>query len=208
MTLRLVVLIVAVSLIAAGCQAVTVHVPPEADLQGVRTVAVLAADLPGDPAPVAVLLRGEASSRIRRLLPTLTLVEPTGQADAILRMSVVRHHLTPVQLRVNVNPESGRVGCTAWQDAVLLVEASVVSGNTIRWQGILEGGRRLELICVPTRGATVSGRVVAETSPASVDPRLVRDVIDELGRRLAGYARKELRPIQTPPPGPAPAPDR
>ena len=112
---------------------ITVQVPPEADLQGVRTVAVVAADLPAD--------------------------------------------------------------------------ASVVSGNTIRWQGLLEAGRRLDLVCVPTRGTTVSGRIVAETSPASVDPRLVRDVIDGLGRRLAGDARKELRPIQTPPPSPAPAPD-
>ena len=37
--------------------------------------------------------------------------------------------------------------------------------------------------------------------------RLVDDVVDELGRRLAGYARRELRAIKTPPQEPTDSPD-
>ena len=198
MGLRGVTLIV-VGLLAAGCQAVSVQVPPEADLQGIKTVAVVATDLPSDPQPVAVLLRSEASSRIRRLLPHLTLVEPTADADALLRMTVVRHGLSTPSIRVYVDPQTSQVSCWAWQMASLLVDASVVTGETIRWQGILESERRLHLPCV-RRGVPV----ITVISPGTVDPRLVRDVVDDLGRRLAGYARTELRAIQNPPPPPPP----
>lgn len=202
MRARLKGIVVVASLIVAGCQAVMVNVPPEADLQGVKTVAVLAADMPGDPTPVAVLLRSEASSRIRRLLPALTLVEPTfADADAVLRMEVIRHGISPVSLRVYVNPETGQVSCAAWQVASLIVDAKVATGEVIRWQGLLEAGRRIDLPCLRARGVYIPGR-----SPGSTDPRLVRDVVDELGRRLAGYARREFRAIQNPPPTPTPTP--
>lgn len=203
MRLRLIALVVVVWLVAVGCQAVSVQVPAEADLQGVKTVAVVASDLPDDPAPVAVLLRSEASSRIRRLLPTLTLVEPTFNPDAVLQMKVVRHGITPVSIRVGVDPQTGRVSCRAWQVATLIVDGSVSTDQTIRWQGLLEAGRRIDLFCLPAGGVVVPG------SQESIDPRLVRDVVDELGRRLAGYARREFRAIQNPSnsPSPIPAPD-
>jgi hypothetical protein len=203
MRLRLIALIVLIWLVAVGCQAVTVQVPPEADLQGVKTVAVVASDLPEDPAPVAVLLRSEASSRIRRLLPTLTLVEPTFTPDAVLQMKVVRHGITPVTIRVGVDPQTGRVSCRAWQVASLIVDGSVSTDQTIRWQGLLEAGRRIDLFCLPAGGVVVPG------SQESIDPRLVRDIVDELGRRLAGYARREFRAIQSPSNTPTtiPAPD-
>ncbi|MGH2436689.1 MAG: hypothetical protein ACRDFA_06830 [bacterium] len=202
MRLRLVSLIVVIWLAAAGCQAVTVQVPPEADMRDVKTVAVLATDLPNDPAPVAVLLRSEASSRIRRLLPSLTLVEPTFNADALLRMGVIRHAISPVSLRVFVDPQTGQVSCSAWQTASLLVDASVVTGEKIRWQGVLESERRITLPCVRRGTAVIPG-----VTQSSIDPRLVDDVVDELGRRLAGYARRELRAIKTPPQEPAESPD-
>ncbi|HET6781544.1 MAG TPA: hypothetical protein VFH67_05565 [bacterium] len=203
MRTRLKSLLVVASIIAAGCQSVTVQVPAEADLQGVKTVAVVASDLPNDPDPVAVLLRSEASSRIRRLLPTLTLVEPTGTPDAVLNMKVVRHGITPVSFRVGVDPQTGRVSCRAWQVASLMVDGSVSTDQTIRWQGLLEAGRRIDLFCLPAGGVVVPG------SQGSIDPRLVHDVVDELGRRLAGYARREFRAIQNPDttPTPIPAPD-
>lgn len=198
MRLRLAGLVAVIWLGAAGCQAVTVQVPPEADLRDVKTVAVLAADLPNDPAPVAVLLRSEASSRIRRLLPALTLVEPTFSADAFLRMSVVRHAISPVSLRVFVDPQTSQVSCSAWQTASLLVDASVVTGEKIRWQGVLESERRITLPCVRRGTAVIPG-----VTQGSIDPRLVDDVMDELGRRLAGYARRELRAITAPPEDPS-----
>lgn len=204
MRLHLVTLIVVAGFVAAGCQAVTVQVPPEADLQGVKTVAVQATDMPYDPAPVAVLLRSEASSRIRRLLPALTLVQPTTDADALLRMAVVRHDMSPASVRVQVNPQTGEVSCSAWQVATLLVDASVVTGETIRWQGLLEAGRRVDLPCLRRGSVVIPGR-----APASVDLYLVRDIVDDLGRRLAGYARTEFRAIQnpSPPPTTTPTPD-
>lgn len=202
MRLRFVSLVVVIWLGAAGCQAVTVQVPPEADLQGVKTVSVSATDLPNDPAPVAVLLRSEASSRIRRLLPALTLVEPTFGADAALRMGVVRHAISPVSLRVFVDPQTGQVSCSAWQVAALLVDASVVTGEKIRWQGVLEAERRINLPCVRRGTAVIPG-----VTQGSIDPRLVDDVVDELGRRLAGYARRELRAIKTLPQEPTETPD-
>ncbi|HXF83395.1 MAG TPA: hypothetical protein VNN19_11655 [bacterium] len=196
-TLRVTLAVLGLAAAAAGCTTVAVPVPPEADLQGVKTVAVAAADMPNDPAPVALLLRSEASSRIRRLLPALTLVEPTAQADALLRMTVLRHEISPVSLRVHVDPQTKRVSCSAYQTATLLVDASVTSGQTIRWQGILESARRIDLPCV--RGSVA---VIPAVNPASVDHRLVQDVVDELGRRLAGYVRREIRARRS-----TPAPD-
>lgn len=171
-----------------------VQVPPEADLAGVKTVAVVATDLPGDPAPVGILLRGEASSRIRRLLPALTLVEPTAEADALLRMNVIRHGTTPASVRVYVDSRTGQLSCAAWHTASLLVDAAVVTGETIRWQGILEAARRIDLPCA-RRGAVWIPVIPA----ANHDTRLVRDAVDDLGRRLAGYVRTELRAIRNPP---------
>lgn|GEM_PF-1950245 len=200
MGLRVVTLIVA-GLLAAACEPVSVNVPPEADLQGIKTVAVVAADMPYDPQPVAGLLRGEASSRIRRLLPHLTLVEPTANADAIVRMTVVRHGLGPASVRVYVDPKTNQVSCSAWQMAWLFVDASVVTGETIRWQGILQAERRLNLPCIRRNVP-----VIVYTPAENIDPRLVHDVVDDLGRRLAGYVRTEFRAMQNPPP-PPPADD-
>ncbi len=197
MRLRLGVVVTAVGIATAGCQTVAVQVPPEADLQGVRTVAVVAADMAGDPAPVALLLRSEASARIRRLLPQLTLVEPTASADAVLRMQVVIHSYSPPSVSLSTDRETGRVSCAAWQVASLVVDAAVTTGEVIRWQGLLESQRRVDLPCLRSGAVWIPGR-----SAESVDLLLVRDVVDELGRRLAGYTRHELRPLQTPPPSP------
>lgn len=165
-------------------------------------MAVTAADMPNDPSPVAALLRSEASTRIRRLLPALTLVEPTAQADALLRMTVLRHSISSVALRVFVDPRTNEVSCSAYQIASLLVDAAVSTGETIRWQGVLEANRRIDLPCV--RRNLV---VIPAITPAAVDPRLVRDVVDDLGRRLAGYVRTEIRAIQhSPTPAPADQP--
>jgi hypothetical protein len=190
---RLGALVAVIGLIVAGCQIVQVQVPPEADLAGIETVAVVATDLPGDPAPVAVLLRGEASTRIRRLLPALTLVEPTAAPDALLRMTVVRHGTTPPSMRLSMDRRTGQIACSAWYSASLLVDAAVVTGQTIRWQGILEAGRRVELPCLRKGAAWIP-----VLNPANADTRLVRDAVDDLGRRLAGYVRTELRAIPTP----------
>ncbi|MDQ7844807.1 MAG: hypothetical protein RB145_13785 [Armatimonadota bacterium] len=40
------------------------------------------------------------------MLPRLTLVEPTANADAILRLTVVRHGLGPASVRVYVDPRT------------------------------------------------------------------------------------------------------
>lgn len=191
-------LIVVIGLAAAACQAVQVQVPPEADLAGITTVAVVATDLHGDPAPIAVLLRSEASSRIRRLLPALTLVEPTAAADAVLRMAVIRHGTTPPTVRLYVDSRTGQVSCAAWHSASLLVDAAVLAGQTIRWQGILEAGRRIELPCV--RSGTAWIPVI---HAGNYDVRLARDAVDDLGRRLAGYVRTELRALRAPSAPPA-----
>jgi hypothetical protein len=197
-------LVVVLGLAAAGCQTVRVQVPPEADLAGIKTVAVISTDLPGDSAPVAILLRGEASSRIRRLLPSLTLVDPIAGPDAILRMAVVRHGTTAPSVRVYVDRRTRRVHCEAWQSGTLLVDASVVTGPTIRWQGILEAQRTIELRCLG-----VGGVLIPETPRGDFDHLLVRDAVDDLGRRLAGYARTELRRLQDPPLPPSEvSPDR
>jgi len=195
---RLGAFVAVLGLAAAGCEAVHVQVPPEADLAGIKTVTVVATDLPGDPAPVALLLRGEASSRIRRLLPALTLVDPISGPDALLRMTVVRHGTTDPSIRLYVDPRTGRIACSAWQTAILLVDAAVVTGQTIRWQGILEAGRRVELRCLRLGG--VWEPVIA---PGNSDTYLVGDAVDDLGRRLAGYVRTEFRAIKTPPMPPA-----
>ncbi|HEY6103139.1 MAG TPA: hypothetical protein VI007_07930 [bacterium] len=196
-------LLAMLGLAVAGCETVKVQVPPEADLAGIKTVAVMATDMPGDPTPVAILLRGEASSRIRRLLPALTLVDPIAGPDALLRMTVVRHGTTDPSMRLYVDSRTGRVSCYAWHTASLLVDAAVVTGQTIRWQGILEAGRRIELPCL-RRGFVW----VPIISPGNYDTTLVGEAVDDLGRRLAGYVRTELRAIKNPPPPPGnPAPD-
>lgn len=198
------VLLVAAALAASGCETVRVPVPPEADLSGIRTVAVVATDLPGDPMPIAILLRGEASSRIRRLLPALTLVDPIAGPDALLRLNVVRHETGTPSVRVWVDRRTRRVFCEAWQTARLLVDASVVTGQVIRWQGILEARHTRELRCLG-RGTIF----IPELSPGGSDSELVREAVDELGRRLAGYVRTEFRPLQqTPLPADEPATDR
>jgi hypothetical protein len=191
-------------LAASGCQTVRVPVPPEADLAGIKTVAVVATDLPGDSSPIAILLRGEASSRIRRLLPALTLVDPIAGPDAVLRMAVVRHGTTAPSIHVYVDRYTGRVRCSAWQTASLLVDASVVTDQVIRWQGILEARRRMDLRCMG-RGLIV----IPEIPRSDYDSLLVRDAVDDLGRRLAGYVRTEFRALQNPsaPPSDLP-PDR
>lgn len=197
-------LVAVMGLAAAGCETVHVQVPPEADLAGIQTVTVLATDLPGDPAPVAILLRGEASSWIRRLLPALTLVDPIAGPDAILRLTVVRHGTSAPSMRLYVDSRTGHVSCAAWHTASLLVDAAVVTGQTVRWQGILEAGRRIELPCLH-RGLVW----VPVIAPGDYDTRLVSDAVDELGRRLVGYVRTEFRAIKNPPAPPsAPSPDR
>jgi len=193
------VTVVAVVLLSAACEAVSVPVPPEADLRGIKTVAVVATDMAYDPQPIAVLLRGGASSRLRRLLPHLTLVEPAAGPDALLRMAVVRHGLGPASVRVYVDPRTGQVSCAAWQMAWLIVDASVVTGETIRWQGILQSERRVNLPCLRKNVP-----VLTYTPAENIDPRLVDDVIDDLGRRLAGYVRTEFRALRSPPPPPPP----
>lgn len=196
--------VVAMGLAAAGCETVRVPVAPEADLAGIKTVSVVATDLPGDPTPVAILLRGEASSQIRRLLPTLTLVDPIAGPDALLRMNVVRHETSTPSVRVYIDRHTRRVYCEAWQTSRLLVDASVVTGQTIRWQGILEARRTREIRCLG-RGTIF----IPEFSRGDSDSQLVRDAVDDLGRRLAGYVRTEFRAIQNPSPPPsAPSPDR
>lgn len=194
MRVRLAAALVA-TVVATGCQTVTVHVPPEVDLAGIKTIAVDAVDLLIDPAPVAVLLRVETASRIRRLLPALTILDRGDQADAVVRLEVARHGVGPVQFRTSISVSTGKTSCTAWQDAFLTVAASIASGSprTQLWQAALDAGRRIELDCVPSR---IPIGVVRTT--AVVDRDLVTQIVDEMGRRLAGYTRTELRPRQTP----------
>jgi hypothetical protein len=50
---------------------------------------------------------------------------------------------------------------------------------------------------------------IPEISRGDSDSELVRDAVDDLSRRLAGYVRTEFRAIQNPSPPPsAPSPDR
>lgn len=196
MHVRLAVVLVA-AVVATGCQTVTVHVPPEVDLAGIKTVAVDAVDLLIDPAPVAILLRVDTASRIRRLLPALMILDRADQADAVVRLEVARHGVGPVQVRTSINASTGETSCTAWQDAFLTVAASITSGSprVQRWQAPLDAGRRIELGCVPSR---IPVGIVRTTAVADRD--LVTQIVDELARRLAGYTRTELQPRPTPPP--------
>jgi len=176
-----------------GCTEATVQVPPEVDLQraGIKSVAVVAVDLPNDPAPVGVLLRAETSAQIRRLLPTLALVEDPQQADAVLQMEVANHGVGPAYFQNKADTQTGHVYCEAWQEAFLLVNASVYAKGTSSpwWESLLEKRNRIDLSCRPNQGSL--GMI---QSPAVDDPQLVNATVTELGMRLAGYTRKELRP--------------
>ncbi len=187
-------------LFLAGCnlETVTVQVPPEVDLKaaGIKSVAIAVTDLPNDPAPVGVLLRTETSTQIRQLLPTLALLETPQAADAVLQMDVANHGVGPAYFQTKASDQEGHVYCEAWQEAFLLVDASVLTkGNpSPRWQGQLEKRNRIELSCTPRIGP-----VGTVASPAVSDPVLVSAIVKELGMRLAGYTRRELRPKQTSP---------
>lgn len=176
----------------AGCTTVSVQVPPEVDLRaaGIKSVAILAEDLPGDPAPVAVLLRAEAAQQMRRALPALTLVEDPEDADAVLRMEVASHSVGPAYFQTTADAQ-GRVSCDAWQETLLIVNTSVLSRGhpSADWQALLEKRSRIYLTCVPRRGPSWTAG-----TPAASDPELVGAVVRELGMRLAGYTRTELRP--------------
>ncbi|HEX2712308.1 MAG TPA: hypothetical protein VHM88_08805 [Candidatus Acidoferrales bacterium] len=189
-------------LVLAGCnlETVTVQIPPEVDLKGagIKSVAIAVADLPNDPAPVGVLLRSETSARFRELLPALTLVETPQTADAILQMNVANHGVGPAHFQTRAPEEQGeQAHCQAWQEAFLLVEASVLTkGNpSPRWEGALEKRDKIDLSCTP-----FFGPVGVVSSPAVSDPALVSAIVDDLGRRLVGYTRQELRPRRTTPP--------
>ncbi len=186
------ILAIAGMLLLAGCTTVSVQVPPEVDLQaaGINSVAILAEDLPGDPAPVGVLLRAEATQQIRRVLPALVLVEDPEDADAVLRMEVASHSVGPAYFQTTTDAQ-GRLSCDAWQETLLMVNTSVLGRGhpSADWQALLEKRSRISLTCVPRRGpAWTAG------TPAASDPELVAAVVRELGMRLAGYTRTELRP--------------
>ena len=170
---------------------VSVQVPPEVNLQaaGIKTVAVLAGDLPNDPAPVGVLLRAETTQRMRRLLPSLVIVEDPEQADAVLRLEVASHNVGIPNCSTTADAQ-GRLTCDAWQETLLIVDTSIFRRGhaSADWQALVEKRSRITLACVPRRGPSW----VAET-PAPSDPELVGAVVTELGNRLAGYTRTELR---------------
>lgn len=202
MNIRTSALVLLSVLFLAGCnlETVTVQIPPEVDLRGagVKSVAVVVADLPNDPAPVGVLLRSETSTRIRELLPTLALVETPQTADAVLQMNVANHGVGPARFQTRApDQQGGQPSCEAWQEAFLLVDVSVLTkGNSSpRWQGALEKRDRIDLSCT-----LFFGPVGVVSSPAVSDPALVSAIVQDLGRRLAGYTRQEMRPRQTSPP--------
>ena len=191
MTVKGSALVLAGLLLLTGCTTVTVQVPPEVDLQaaGIKTVAIAVTDLPNDPAPVGTLLRIETSQQIRSLLPTLSVVEEVQNADALLRMEVASHAMGPAYFETNRDSQTNRVSCDAWQEAFLIVNASVLTkGNQEpAWQSLLQDRSRIGLSCVPALGP-----VGAVGTPAAMDPRLVGDIVRELGMKLAGYTRTEL----------------
>ncbi len=194
MSIRAGALALASLLFLAGCSVtqVTVQVPPEVDLKaaGIKSVAIAVTDLSNDPAPVGVLLKTETSSQIRQLLPTLVLAETLQEADAILKMDVLNHGVGPASFQTRAGDQEGHDSCEAWQEAFLLVDVSVLTkGNpSPRWEGQLEKRNKIELSCTPRLGPV--GTVV---SPAVSDPALVSGIVKELGKRLEGYTRQELR---------------
>lgn len=194
MRIRAGALALASLLFLAGCSVtqVTVQVPPEVDLKGagIKSVAIAVTDLPNDPAPVGVMLKTETSSQIRQLLPSLALAETPQEADAILKMDVVNHGVGPAYFQTRAGDQAGHDACDAWQEAFLLVNASVLTnGNpSPRWEGQLEKRNRIELSCTP-----LVGPVGTVASPAVSDPELVRSIVKDLGKRLAGYTRQEVR---------------
>jgi hypothetical protein len=173
-----------------GCTAVTVQVPPEVDLQaqGIRSVVVEVTDLPNDPAPLSTLLRGEATSQIQQVLPALTVVDDPQAADAVLLMEVANHGVGPALFENHTNSQGTRVACDAWQEAFLLVNASVYAQGkpSPSWHGWVEKRTRIDLSCNP-----IFGPLGAIGSPAVSDPQLVYSIVREIGMRLAGYTRKE-----------------
>ncbi len=191
------VAILCIAFAAAGCETVAVNVPPEVDLSAIRTVAVEAEDLPIDPSPVAVLLRAEAGNRVRRLLPSLVILAQSDQADAVLRLEVASHGVAPPAFEIVTNVSTGKTSCTARQHVFLAVAASVAAGSqrAVVWQNVLEAQREVDLDCRPP--SIIIGTL---RTTAPYDRYLVTEIIDDLGRRLAGYTRTELRTRQTPPP--------
>lgn len=186
-----VALVITAAVVLTACKIVSVQVPPEINLQaaGIRTVAVVAEDLPSDPAPVGVLLRAEAAQQVRHLLPSLVIVEDPEQADAVLRMKVASHNVGTPYFQTTADAQ-GRLTCDAWQETLLIVDTSILQRGheSADWQALLEKRSRITLACVPRRGPSW----VSET-PAPSDPELVGAVVTELGNRLAGYTRRELR---------------
>lgn len=185
------IVMIAAALALTACTIVDVQVPPEVNLQaaGIKTVAVLAEDMPDDPSPVALLLRAEATQQMRRLLPTIEVVEDPQGADAVLRMAVANHGIGTPYFQTTQDAQ-GRLSCEAWQDTVLIVDTAVFRRGdaAAAWEAVLEKHNRIDLSCVPRRGPSW----IAQT-PAPTDPQLVGEVVTELGNRLAGYTRKELR---------------
>lgn len=186
-------LVVAGLLFLTGCTEVTVQVPPEVDLQaaGITTVAIVAADLPGDPSPVATLLRAEASAHVRRVLPALAIVGDPEQADAVLQMAVANHGVGPANFQRSANAQ-GQASCDAWQEAFLIVDASVFSRGkpSSTWEALIEKRARIDLTCTPK----IDVPLWTAATPAVSDPQMVSAVVRELGMRLAGYTKHELRP--------------
>jgi len=189
-TLRVGIFATAAVVVLTACKVVSVEVPPEINLQaaGIRTVAVVADDLPADPAPVGVLLRAETTWQMRRLLPSLVIVADPEHADAVLRMEVASHNVGTPYFQTAADAQ-GRLTCDAWQETVLIVDTTIFQRGhaSADWQALLEKRSRITLACVPRRGPSW----VSET-PAPSDPELVSAVVTELGNRLAGYTRKEL----------------
>lgn len=175
---------------ATGCQAVTVQVPPEVDFRAVKTVALVVVDPSNDPAPVGVLLRAEVASEIRQRLPTLTIVKEPADADATLWLEIAGHGIGPAAFRTSVDTQTKQASCAAWQEVFLIVDASVraEAKSAQLWQALLEARRRISLDCI-----VYLGPIGAMTSPAYEDPQLVKDIVSNLSRRLAGYTRTEFR---------------
>ncbi len=184
------ILLLAGLVFAAGCQVVTVQVPPEVDLRAMKALALVVVDPSNDPAPVGVLLRAEVASEIRQRLPTLNVVEEPTDADATLRLEIAGHGIGPAAFRTTVDTQTKQISCAAWQEVFLIIDASVQAGakSAQLWQALLEARRRINLDCIVNRGP-----IGAMTSPAYEDPQLVKDIVNNLSGKLAGYTRTEFR---------------